>query len=227
MTESHNPYASTTVPLQREVLDVIDVDVALLLASRSQRFVTFLLDWLLRIVLMGLVGVALGLAFPDKVDGLQNMNRLTEWLIDAISLLIFYSLFEGLWQRSPAKWLLGLKVVNLQGGKPGWGQIIGRSLVRLVPFEPFSFFGSQPYGWHDKWSDTRVISLKKLRLYEAGGLAELQAAANAYRDLAPAQDPDRPENWAELSEAQRAIWEMERQKKERQQAAAQSSNRVS
>lgn len=227
MNDSNNPYASTSVPLQREEPEVNEVDLDLLLASRTQRLVTFLIDWLMRSLILALAGFTWGVLLPDRVDDLENMSRSADWLLGAFSLLLFYCLFEGFWQRSPAKWLLGLKVVNLQGRKPGWGQIFRRSLVRLVPFEPFSFFGSRPYGWHDKWSNTRVISMKKLRLYEAGGVAELEAAAREWRGTRSAHDTELPENWAELNEAQRAIWEMERQKRDRQQAAAQSSNRVS
>ncbi|WP_435523038.1 hypothetical protein [Chryseobacterium indoltheticum] len=30
--------------------------------------------------------------------------------------------------------------------------------MRLVPFDALSFFGEN--GWHDSWSDTRVINIK-------------------------------------------------------------------
>jgi hypothetical protein len=48
--------------------------------------------------------------------------------------------------------------VSVDGGIPTRGQIVKRSLIRLIPFEPFSFlFRKQAIGWHDKWSDTRVV----------------------------------------------------------------------
>jgi hypothetical protein len=37
-----------------------------------------------------------------------------------------------------------------------FSQILGRTFSRFVPFEPFSFLGSG-HGWHDRWSDTRVV----------------------------------------------------------------------
>ena len=37
--------------------------------------------------------------------------------------------------------------------------VLSLTLVRMVPFEPFSFLGSpHPVGWHDRWSGTRVVS---------------------------------------------------------------------
>ena len=41
------------------------------------------------------------------------------------------------------------------GTKPRFGQVIGRTLCRFVPFEAFSFFGER--GWHDKIPKTRVV----------------------------------------------------------------------
>jgi hypothetical protein len=34
---------------------------------------------------------------------------------------------------------------------------LGRSAARSIPFEPFSFLGGQPTGWHDRLSETRVV----------------------------------------------------------------------
>jgi hypothetical protein len=37
--------------------------------------------------------------------------------------------------------------------------VLLRTLCRIVPFEPFSAFGGHP--WHDKWTRTYVIDVKK------------------------------------------------------------------
>lgn len=222
-----NPYAAPEVPVQQVEQPLADLDVTLVLASRKQRFFTLVLDSLLRAIIFFFLALGLVLIFPEFGERLERMSKVDEWMVEVVSLLIFYCLFEGVWQRSPAKWLLGLKVVNLEGGKPGWGQIIGRTFARLVPFEPLSFFGKRPFGWHDKWSDTRVISLSKLRRLQAGDIEQLEAEAGKWRDTEAGTEPDRPPGWREMSEAQRAIWEMERQTRERQRTESQFSNRVS
>jgi type II secretory pathway pseudopilin PulG len=49
-------------------------------------------------------------------------------------------------------------VVNLDGTKPSFLRIVGRSLCRDIPFEVLSFlFGEYPYGWHDRISKTMVV----------------------------------------------------------------------
>ena len=81
----------------------------------------------------------------------------------------YYFLLESFWGRTFGKLLSGLKVVDIDGNKPSIGSIAIRSLCRLIPIEPFSFFynqwvvGPRMAGhWHDNLSKTYVVSIKKL-----------------------------------------------------------------
>jgi hypothetical protein len=44
--------------------------------------------------------------------------------------------------------------------RPPFGTMVLRSLCRLIPFEPFSFLGSDARGWHDSITKTRVVRKK-------------------------------------------------------------------
>lgn len=68
----------------------------------------------------------------------------------------YYVFFESVFQQTPGKMITGTRVITEWGGKPSVGQVIKRTLIRFVPFEPFSFLGSTT-GWHDRWSKTRVV----------------------------------------------------------------------
>lgn len=70
---------------------------------------------------------------------------------------IYYVGFEAAFGRTPGKLLTGTRVVTLTGEPPSFGQCLGRAFARCVPFEPLSFLGGDGVGWHDKWTDTRVI----------------------------------------------------------------------
>lgn len=73
-----------------------------------------------------------------------------------IVLFIYYTLFEFLFKRSPAKWLSKSKVVNSKGGKPAFWQILVRSLIRLSIIDCFFIpFLDSPL--HDYLSKTAVI----------------------------------------------------------------------
>ena len=68
----------------------------------------------------------------------------------------YYVFFETVFQQTPGKMVTGSRVITESGGKPTFGQIVKRTLIRFIPFEPFSFLGSNG-GWHDRWSKTRVV----------------------------------------------------------------------
>ena len=76
-------------------------------------------------------------------------------------------LYFFLWEKfsegkTPGKYITGTIVISTDGQKPTTKQYLSRSLYRIIPFEAFTFFGSD--GWHDSMSDTRVIDYKN---YEA------------------------------------------------------------
>jgi len=60
------------------------------------------------------------------------------WWFVAADLFIYYSFFEIIWARTPGKWFSGSKVVNEQGGLPNIWQVLGRSLIRIIPIDFFS-----------------------------------------------------------------------------------------
>gem|GEM_PF-1970762 len=75
------------------------------------------------------------------------------WLITAG---YFWSL-ETFFGVSIGKLLTGTRVVTVDGYRATAWQILGRTLIRFIPIEAFSFMSSNPVGWHDRWSNTRVV----------------------------------------------------------------------
>ena len=55
------------------------------------------------------------------------------------TLFMYYSIFESLFARTPGKWLSHSKVVKTNGSKPGFLQIIVRSLVRITIIDMFCY----------------------------------------------------------------------------------------
>jgi uncharacterized RDD family membrane protein YckC len=56
--------------------------------------------------------------------------------------------------------ITGCKVVNEKGGRPSFGQILGRTFARLIPFEAFSFLGTTGRGLHDSVAKTFVVKCR-------------------------------------------------------------------
>lgn len=94
----------------------------------------------------------------DTSQSLNNINYLVVYL--------FYCFIsESLFQKTVGKWCTGTLVVDLNGNKPNFMNLMKRTLVRAIPFEVLSFLTANARGWHDTLSETYVVYKEKL---EAG-----------------------------------------------------------
>ena len=128
------------------------------LASRGQRFLNMVIDFVFFIVFAFIVGVVM--AFTGTGYLLDEMN---ETVFGIILMSAYYFPQEAIWGRTLAKLITKTKVVDLKGEKAGVGKVLGRTLCRFIPFEALTFlFGNgRPHGIHDKLPNTKVITLKK------------------------------------------------------------------
>ena len=137
-----------------------------MLASKQKRFLTFLIDYIMRFVIIFVIGVILGLAvyFTNDIDylsWLDNLNRVEEVLYELLGVALYYIFMESITGRTIGKYIMGTKVLMRDGTKPEADKILLRTLCRFIPFEPFSFFGDDSKGWHDTLTDTVVVDIKK------------------------------------------------------------------
>lgn len=152
MQDEANPYQPPSHPLPGK-----DGFEDAVLASKWRRFGTLVIDYICYIVLGGIFGFLVALLFGDK--GIAMMERIPEYLLGLVIIMAFYLFFEGIWGRTPGKFVMGTIVQNEEGQKMSAGQLLKRTMCRFIPFEPFSFFGKT--GWHDSISDTRVVMRRK------------------------------------------------------------------
>lgn len=159
-TTELNPYA----PPQADVRVIPQKVVFYHPAGNGKRLLNYLLDQ------AGIfaVGIALGFvlilleeagAAPGAASWLETVPDL---LVGLVLGSAYYLSLEMLSCRTLGKLLTGTKVVDIEtGGKPGFGRMLGRTLSRFIPFEPLSFLGHKPGGWHDRFSGTMVVDLRK------------------------------------------------------------------
>jgi uncharacterized RDD family membrane protein YckC len=72
---------------------------------------------------------------------------------------LYYILMEQFTGKTIGKMMTGTHVINQNGEKASFGQIVGRSFARLIPFNALSFLFTK-VGWHDSLSKTYVIQDK-------------------------------------------------------------------
>lgn len=107
---------------------------------------------------MTIVGIAL-VIFVWGDAGSQFLGGRSLFFFDLVVFMPYYIVLEAATGRTLGKLLTGTKVVDDAGEAPSFGQILGRTFSRLIPFEPLSFFGVTVRGWHDRLSATHVVSV--------------------------------------------------------------------
>ncbi len=85
-------------------------------------------------------------------------------------LFCYYGFFESVFQRTPAKFITGTKVLMLDGTKPNFNTIAARTVSRFVPFEPLS--GNKGTWWHDRWTQTLVVRTGTFKPFKRAGAKE-------------------------------------------------------
>jgi uncharacterized RDD family membrane protein YckC len=151
MSDTINPYE----PPKSDVGPSPDQPALLVDASTGTRFANFAIDMVARLALYFIVGVVAAL-FGLPVE----RGRLTSYGIGYLTIFLYYVALEATFGRTLGKLITGTRVVTADGRRPSFFQNVGRSLTRLVPFEPLSFAGNAIGWWHDRWSDTRVVRVR-------------------------------------------------------------------
>ena len=129
--------------------------------AASTRFVNFLVD---RIAIIAFAFV-FGFFIAETELGdifLASDSRIMDYIFGAIVSTIYYTIIEASTGKSLGKLVTKTVVVREDGTKPEFGDYFVRSVVRIIPFEAFSFFGDG-IGWHDTFSKTRVVKTDSLK----------------------------------------------------------------
>lgn len=133
-------------------------------ASLGDRFLNYLLDTFFVILIFSpyIFGLAKSREYRNSINELgTEIGETTVFLLFiAIGRLIYYILSEGLFHVSPAKALTETQVFSTSEHKLNFATITGRTFIRLIPLEAFSFFGKN--GWHDELSNTTVVKNKQM-----------------------------------------------------------------
>ncbi len=127
------------------------------LASQSLRFANSLLDLLIFLIVLVLSGMAVRLLSAPLLDVMWKGLPILNLGVMAFWLIAYYTAFETLFGKSPAKFITRTKVVMTNGRRPSLRAVLLRTVCRFIPFEALSFLRAAPVGWHDQLSSTRVV----------------------------------------------------------------------
>lgn len=121
-------------------------------ARAGLRFINRLIDSLIIIYFLyyQLIRGRLLTTQPFSSDYLSLMA------IEFSLLVMYYLLLESIFNTTAGKCATNTIIVNENGERPNFGQILGRTFARLIPFDALSFLGAR--GWHDSLSGTYVVA---------------------------------------------------------------------
>lgn len=132
-------------------------------ASVGQRFANYLIDivcFYIFVFLSSMVAAVLVPAFAQYLAYGEGLSAIVDRILALILYGLFMALVEGIFKgRTLGKAITGTKAIRDNGEKLSWPLAFLRGLCRMVPFEAFSAFGGRP--WHDRWTRTRVIKVRK------------------------------------------------------------------
>lgn len=141
-----------------------DLFISIDTANVGQRFFNHLIDsffyLLFTFIFTFILGVILAIVAPSFIESLDKNSIILNYILAFLSFIVYYTLFEFIWGRTPAKFITGTIVVDEDGEIPAFGRVLLRTICRFIPFEAFSFLGNNAVGWHDRISKTRVINVK-------------------------------------------------------------------
>jgi uncharacterized RDD family membrane protein YckC len=147
-----------------------------LLASKSQRFLNFIIDVLIVYIIEITIATTI-IIIGDLTNSyvalnwVKSLSPMESFFFGLIILFLYYGLTEMYFSRTFGKYFTKTLVVKHDGSKPNMKSIIIRTISRLIPLEPFSFL-TAVRGWHDALSVTYVvkkhefIAKKKLLSFE-------------------------------------------------------------
>lgn len=127
------------------------------IATSGWRFLNMIIDMAGYYLLVFLVGMLI--YATDQYRIVEGMN---DYLFGFALYLLYYVPQETLGGVTIGKLITRTRVVREDGSPITLRDSLVRTVVRLIPFEAFSFLSkSRPRGWHDSWSKTKVISLRQ------------------------------------------------------------------
>lgn len=143
---------------------LLDIEYNPVIASVGKRFLNYLIDLIIFYFLIAFIIVILFInnrvEYSNYVYENSSSIQLVTLLTELILFIALYSLCEIIFKgRTIGKFITGTAVVNEDGTPISPKTAFLRSLYRIVPFEPFSAFGGRP--WHDKWTHTFVVDVRK------------------------------------------------------------------
>ncbi len=137
------------VSAEKEIKEKIDSNAV----SSGIRFVNFLIDFIVWLVIAFIVSLLIGVLFQPTEQG---VIQLFGYMLIFGTFIAYFAIMEIKFQKTVGKFVTKTKVVKMNGEKPETSDIIVRTFCRLIPFDRISYLFTKN-GFHDLLSKTTVV----------------------------------------------------------------------
>jgi uncharacterized RDD family membrane protein YckC len=124
------------------------------IANKNTRIANFLIDTLVIGFIIQLIWVPL---FYDFKLHNYLIDSFYKKVFSVLISFIYYLTTETIWGKTIGKMITKSQVRNIDFTVAKFYQILIRTFLRMIPFDPLSFLGLGKKGWHDVFSKTVVI----------------------------------------------------------------------
>ena len=128
-----------------------------------RRFAAWYIDIIIVMICSVLIQVLINHIGPESWK-IENPTAENWVIIQFVVMFLYYIILETLSRITLGKLILKLKIVGVERKKLNerFFQILVRTIVRFIPFEPFSIFlNEEKVMWHDRLSKTKVIDIQR------------------------------------------------------------------
>ena len=140
----------TTKHTEQEILDASKVPAL-------TRLLHFVIDTIAFLVLALILSYIVGLFFKTTYQVTMQISAYSSLFI---SFFAYYIFMEHKFQKTIGKFITNTKVVTKDGQRAELGNIVTRTIFRLIPLDRLSYLILRN-GFHDYLSDTIVIKYKQ------------------------------------------------------------------
>jgi len=142
--------------------DAIGVSNDYVFASKGKRFANYIIDTIINYIGVFACSIGYYSTIGDPYATETGADQIISYVM-AYSVFIFlYTVQEAFLNgKTIGKFITRTRAITVSNDKITAKDALLRSLSRIVPFEAFSFLGSETSGWHDKWTDTKVVDETK------------------------------------------------------------------
>jgi uncharacterized RDD family membrane protein YckC len=124
-------------------------------SNKQIRIANFIIDNTITGIFIQSIWVSFFYDFELHVYTVDNFYKRIFSLLIAF---FYYLTLETIWGKTIGKLITKTHVRSIDNNVPTFSQILVRSAVRIVPFDPLSFLGPNQRGWHDIFSKTKLVN---------------------------------------------------------------------